>query len=326
MPFVNFRKKFHFFSFDFRQNFDVRTLPRWLSIRGTKIFLRDIQNFFFKILTLVLSDRFLDGFFKFFIFYKQNLHLIRDFWVIFENYRMRMLSIRGNDFIACWAYAEPISSNAEHTRNKFPRVRSQRWNVNIFTCTIYAEHTRNESYRTLSIRGTNFIACWAYWEPISSHAEHARKCLKVEYLSQIEYDFQKSCVRGPRDHKDWVSAKKVLKKIHACIPFTLPLPNLIWAWVWEIYHLHLSPFLVSFYIILPSEGKFYPLAGSLQNRFCRQRDRVFMNSADIESTVSATKTDFERQGESFVPVLSDNHHHAYLLTQINRLTKSSLIC
>jgi hypothetical protein len=25
MPFVNFRKKFRFFSFDFRQNFDVRT-------------------------------------------------------------------------------------------------------------------------------------------------------------------------------------------------------------------------------------------------------------------------------------------------------------
>jgi hypothetical protein len=27
-PFVNFRKKFRFFSFDFRQNFDVRTFPR----------------------------------------------------------------------------------------------------------------------------------------------------------------------------------------------------------------------------------------------------------------------------------------------------------
>ncbi len=61
MPFVNFRKTFCFFSVDFRQNFDVRTFPRWLSIRGTKFFLRDIQkNFFFKIFTLVLSDRFLD--------------------------------------------------------------------------------------------------------------------------------------------------------------------------------------------------------------------------------------------------------------------------
>jgi hypothetical protein len=45
MPFVNFWKKFRFFSFDFRQSFDVR-FPRWLSILGTKFFLRDIQNFF----------------------------------------------------------------------------------------------------------------------------------------------------------------------------------------------------------------------------------------------------------------------------------------
>jgi hypothetical protein len=45
------------------------------------------------------------------------------------------------------------------------------------------------------------------------------KCLKVKYLSRIEYDFQKSCVTGPWDHKDSVSAKKV-KKIHACVPLT----------------------------------------------------------------------------------------------------------
>jgi hypothetical protein len=47
MPFLNFRKKFRFFSFDFRQNFDVQTFPRWLSIRGTKFFFRDIQKVFF---------------------------------------------------------------------------------------------------------------------------------------------------------------------------------------------------------------------------------------------------------------------------------------
>ncbi len=90
--------------------------------------------------------------------------------------------------------------------------------MNIFTCTIHAEHTRNEFYHSLSIRGTNFIACWAYWEPISSHAEHARKCLKVKYIGRIEYDFQKSRVTGPWDHKVSVSAKKVLKKFHACVP------------------------------------------------------------------------------------------------------------
>ncbi len=45
-----------------------------------------------------------------------------------------------------------------------------------------------------------------------------RKCLKVEYLGRIEYDFQKSCVTGPWDYKGSVSAKKVLKKFHACVP------------------------------------------------------------------------------------------------------------
>jgi hypothetical protein len=47
---------------------------------------------------------------------------------------------------------------------------------------------------------------------ISSLAEHVRKCLKVEYLSRIEYDFQKTRVTGPWDHKVSVSAKKVIQK------------------------------------------------------------------------------------------------------------------
>jgi hypothetical protein len=43
--------------------------------------------------------------------------------------------------------------------------------------------------------------------------------LKVEYLSRIEYDFQKSRVTDPWDHKVSVSAKKVKKKkFHACVP------------------------------------------------------------------------------------------------------------
>jgi hypothetical protein len=60
-----------------------------------------------------------------------------------------------------------------------------------------------------------------YWEPISSHAEHARKCLKVEYLGRIKYDFQKSRVTGPWDHKVSVSAKKSQKKFHACVPLSV---------------------------------------------------------------------------------------------------------
>jgi hypothetical protein len=72
----------------------------------------------------------------------------------------------------------------------------------------HTEHTRNEFHRMLSIRGT----------PISSHAEHARKCLKVEYLGRIEYDFHKSRVTGPWDHMVSVAAKKVKKNVHACVP------------------------------------------------------------------------------------------------------------
>ncbi len=105
IPLVNFQKNFCFFSFDFRQNFEVRTFSRWLSIRGTKFFWRDIQKFFFlKMLTWVPIDGFLNGFSKFGFFIVEICILMWDFWIIFENYNKRMLSIRGNNFIAHWAY------------------------------------------------------------------------------------------------------------------------------------------------------------------------------------------------------------------------------
>ncbi len=63
MPFVNFRKKFRFFSFDFRQIFFERY---------PKIFL-------VKILTLVLLGGFLDDFSKFWFFIGEICILIRDF-------------------------------------------------------------------------------------------------------------------------------------------------------------------------------------------------------------------------------------------------------
>ncbi len=50
--------------------------------------------------------------------------------------------------------------------------------------------------------------------------EHARKCLKVEYLGRIEHNIQKSRVTGPWDHKVPVSAKKVLKNFHSCVPLS----------------------------------------------------------------------------------------------------------
>ncbi len=138
------------------------------------------------------------GFSKFGFFIVEICILIWDYWVICENYSMRMLSIRENDFIAHWAYVETISSHTEHTPNEF----------SFYMCS-YAEHMGKWFYRTLSIRGNYLNAGWAYEARISSLTEHTRKCLKVEYLIWIEYDFQKSRVSGPWDHKDSVSAKKV---------------------------------------------------------------------------------------------------------------------
>ncbi len=146
--------------------------------RNQKFFERYPKNFFFfKIITLVLLDGFLNGFSKFLFFIGVICILIRDFWVIFENYSMRLLSIRGNDFIACWAYAEPISSHTEHTRNEFSCMLSMLGNFDSFYMDIWthAEQTGKRFHRKLSIRGNDFTACWAYGERISSHAEHTRK-------------------------------------------------------------------------------------------------------------------------------------------------------
>ncbi len=52
---------------------------------------------------------------------------------------------------------------------------------------------------------------------------------KVEYLSRIEYDFQKTRVTGPWDHKVSVSAKKSKTKFHACVPLTYGDDALLWV-------------------------------------------------------------------------------------------------
>jgi hypothetical protein len=142
MPFVNFWKKFRCFSFDFRQNFDVRTFPRWLSRRGTKFFWWAIQKFCFFQNLHFGPGRFL----KIWIIYSQICILIWYFWVFLENYSMRMLSIRRNDFIACWASVKLISLHTEHTRHEFPRMLSHR-------ISSHAEHAWNRFHRMLSMRG-----------------------------------------------------------------------------------------------------------------------------------------------------------------------------
>ncbi len=184
MPFVNLRKKFRFFSFDFRQNFDVRTFPRWLSIRRTKFFYELSKKLFFKIFTLVSLDGFLDGFWKFRLFIVKICILIWYFWVFFENYSMRMLSIRGNDFIACWAYSEPISSHTEHTRKNF---------------------------RACS-RGTDFIACWACAEMFKS---------RISRPNRIRFS-KVSCYR-PLGLYGFGFCKKVKKKISCLCTFKKPI-------------------------------------------------------------------------------------------------------
>ncbi len=103
------------------------------------------KKVFFKIFTFVLLDGFLDIFLKFWLFIVKICILIRYFRVFFENYSMLMLSICGNDFIAHWAYIRGTNFRVCSASGKM-------WTV--FTCTIHAEHTRSEFYRTLSIRGT----------------------------------------------------------------------------------------------------------------------------------------------------------------------------
>ncbi len=108
---------------NFRKNFDVRTFPRRLSIRGTKLFMASYQFFFS--FTLVLLDGFLDSLSKFRLIIVKICILIWYFWVISKNYCMGMLSIRGNDFIAHWAYEEIITSHTKSTPYEFSRILSQ---------------------------------------------------------------------------------------------------------------------------------------------------------------------------------------------------------
>ncbi len=133
--------------------------------------------------TWVLLDGFLNGFWKIWFFIVEICILIGDFWVIFENYSMRMLSIRGNDFIAHWAYEETISSHTEHTPNEFLRMLSQRNNDNSFSMYSYAEHTGKWFYRTLSIRGN------VYKSNISAESNMIFKNLVLQALGTIKIRF-----------------------------------------------------------------------------------------------------------------------------------------
>ncbi len=129
MPFVNFRKKISLLFLRFSSEFRCSNISAVTEHTRNQIFFeRYLKKFFLQSLHFVPITLYgiLDGFSKFRFFIGEICILIRDFWVIFKNYSMHMLSIRGNDFIACWAYAEPISLHAEHSRNKLPHMLSQR--------------------------------------------------------------------------------------------------------------------------------------------------------------------------------------------------------
>ena len=99
-----------------------------------------------------------------------------------------MLSIRRVMFIVCWAYAEWGLSYAQHTRSEVYRMLSIRGvglHVHLVFLFIlcwayvewglsYAEHTQSKVYRMLSIRRVRFIVCWAYAEWGLLYAEHTR--------------------------------------------------------------------------------------------------------------------------------------------------------
>ncbi len=160
MPLVNFRKKFRFFSFDFRRNFEVRTFSRLLSIRGTKFFWRDIQKKKNHCGPIGWVPK---RFFRIRFFIVEICILIWDFWLISENYSMRMLSKR-----------ETILSHTEHTRKRFHGTLSI-WGTNFRACPASGKMwTVFTCKYMLSIRRTNFIAGWAYAERISLLAEHTR--------------------------------------------------------------------------------------------------------------------------------------------------------
>ncbi len=67
-------------------------------------------------------------------FIAENCILIRRFGILYENYSMRWLNIRGNDFIACWDYAERIFAYS---------MLSKRTNFDIF----YMDQTHAEPSR-----------------------------------------------------------------------------------------------------------------------------------------------------------------------------------
>ncbi len=106
--------------------------------RNQIFFERYPKKFCIKKFSLVLLDGFLNGF-------------------SIKYYSMRMLSIRGNDFIAHWAYEEQIFAHAQ------PAVKCEQF-LHVYPCWAYAERFSSHTEHTRM----DFIAGWAYAEMFKS--------------------------------------------------------------------------------------------------------------------------------------------------------------
>ncbi len=198
MTLVKIQKQIWIFYFDFCQNFDVRTFSQWLSnkkhTRNQFFVGRYQKNFLGQMFTFVLRNGILDGSLKFWLLIFENCFLIWEFEVLFKNYIMRWLSMRGNNFIACWAYDATKQFHRTLSLRLFLRILSQ-WVTNFRACSAKEEitthfkiiiqnmlsiggmyfitgwaneHTRKRFHRWLSIQGNYFIAGWAYAEMFES--------------------------------------------------------------------------------------------------------------------------------------------------------------
>jgi hypothetical protein len=126
-----------------------------------------------------------------------NCILIRLFWVLYENLGMRRLSI------ACWAYAETISSLTESTLTEFSCMLTAQpafkfWQFLHGILKHAAEPTRKRFHCLLSLP-----------ETISSLAGHKRKQFYL-WLSQNENGFIVDWVKGEIFQEltlqDWLKA------------------------------------------------------------------------------------------------------------------------
>jgi hypothetical protein len=120
----------------------------------------------------------------------------------------RTLNIRGTDFIAHWTYEERISAHAQ------PAVKCEQFlhvqSMLSITEQILSrtENTRNEFHRMLSIRGTDFIACWACAEMFKS---------QISRLNQKR--FSKILCYRPLGPYGFVFCKKSQQKISCLCTF-----------------------------------------------------------------------------------------------------------